>query len=89
MHTRKNEHQGKSTIGANGHFEANGYIDGHGDTVGVRGVGVGGLGSEELGTTGLGSGGWGFGVERLEFGVEGFQRVEGFQSARGVPKSRA
>ena len=31
MGTRKNEHQGKSAIGANGHFEANRYFgtDGH------------------------------------------------------------
>ena len=26
MHTRKNEHQGKSAIGANGHFGANGHL---------------------------------------------------------------
>ena len=31
MGTRKNKHQGKSAIGANGHFGANGYFgtDGH------------------------------------------------------------
>ena len=31
MGTRKNEHQGKSAIGAKGHFGANGYFgtDGH------------------------------------------------------------
>ena len=31
MGTTKNEHQGKSAIGANGHFGANGYFgtDGH------------------------------------------------------------
>ena len=54
MHTRKNEHQGKSAIGANGHFGANGYFgtNGHwGKWTWTL------LGSRELGSEGVGVGG--------------------------------
>ena len=60
MHTRKNEHQSKSTIGANGYFgiDVYGHCRGRGVRVGGigdEGVGVGELGSEGLGTGRLGS----------------------------------
>ena len=54
MGTRKNKHQGKSAIGANGYFGS----DGHGHC-----WGRGGLGSEGIGVGRVGV--WGLGLEGL------------------------